>query len=171
MQESRNYHSNRFEASQRLSTPLPDSLEQKRFLLDQAVALAPDLPQVNNAMADFLITDMNDYNAAEPFYRKSSMIPSSPNYYGAVINLGHIAALKTLHEKADFWQKAADFYREAIAWNPFLSRAYLSMAHYHSVRKEWSLAEQVLKEGLRFIPDSPEILEMLQEIREKSGKK
>lgn len=163
------YRAARFQATAQLVQPEPRDPRAKYQFLEGILRSAPDLPMANNAMADFLITEGRDYEASEPYYLKASEDWFSPNCYGARINLGNIALIRSKYEGKDLWGQAEAYYRSAIAWNPFRPRAYDALAQLYLLRGDTESAGRAVEEGLRFNPGAGELADKLEELRKAGG--
>jgi tetratricopeptide (TPR) repeat protein len=148
--EQERYFENRWEAARILADPLGRGQAPDRVALQQALALAPDLPQALLLIANGFFVQ-GHLDEAERYYRRLLDYPMSTASYDALVGLGNIAVLQGRFDEA------AVLLERAAARNPYFPNAYASLATLYVGQKNLELAREVLRRGLQFNPANPDL--------------
>lgn len=148
------YFERRMQASRHIADSAGKEMDIQRKIAREAFAMAPDLPAALTMMGNFAHTDKN-YREAMTHYSRALDSPASRFYYRALIGMGDVSL--SLGEM----EKAVDYYRQAIDSNPYLSKAFLSLASVYTRQGSTKDARETLQKAIRFNPGNQHLLRAL----------
>ncbi len=144
------YFAYRMQASRHIVASAGKDMEIQKKIAQEAFAIAPDLPAVLTQMGFFAYKD-GRYREAVTHYSRALANPASRFYYRALIGMGD--ASMSLGEV----EKAMEYYRQAIDYNPYLPKAFFSLAAVYTRQGNSGKARETLQSGLRFHPGDSRI--------------
>ena len=152
---------NELRAGAAANTPLARAAEQAAVGAWSKVPALLPAPSAGNPPALHALRGLAAFSAGD--YRQaadslSASLAAAPRAPRVAFVLGWVHAL------ADRQNEAVTAWRNAVLQDPTLVPAYLALAEAYVRLGHPELAEQAVKEGLRAVPDSPELAAKLAEL-------
>ena len=138
--------------NERLTLELREPARQARppdpAVIERALAEAPDLPYVQLSLGDFAVS-VGEEAKAETAFLKAIEQPSGYPYFAGLIALARLSA------RRDQLDRAEQYCRKAIEWNPYYPKAFLILAQLESTSGRTDAAARTIQLGLRSNPSDP----------------